>query len=608
MSHFTTKRTLFIASLSLVIFFFQNCGSPIHEKTLSSSNSSNNNDSPNTGKGYEKVDFTCNPNALPRPTDLRRLSKVQLKNSIRSLIRGLTEDERNTAYTKIFEVDFPNDEGQVFAREDNNIDSPRINAYFEISRAAAKHLTSTTTLMNKFVSHYIDLAPTNCATFTIATPTDPCIQTFVRNFGLRVFRRPLDSTELPLFTNTYKGKGSIAAGFSAVIFRFLLAPQFLMQIENQGTSLSDPDYIQLTSYELASKLSYHFTNNMPSESLLNVAANDGLLNPTIYEAEVNKLINNSATPNTFNEFFSGWLALGDVKSFSGVDAPEFKHLAGSITYDDNLKNAMVDEIKELTNYITWSANGSFKDLFMTDISFARNENLKKVYKVTQSAPQTITAANAVRLPAAERAGLLTRAAFLISGDAFENPIKRGVHLLTDFLCLPPPSPDNANLPDGSLDLPPVDLNATTRDRYDKKTSNPMCFTCHFGINGLGFAFTHYNALGQFRTEEAIFNENGAFVKNLPIFADSDLSGIVGSTSHVKTPVQLSEAIGSSLHSQKCLTKFYFQFAGGRPTDTTEDGCALLEIRKTMDNPESNLKDVFKSIALGKAFKTRTVKK
>ena len=123
--------------------------------------------------------------------------------------------------------------------------------------------------------------------------------------------------------------------------------------------------------------------------------------------------------------------------------------------DDRLRQAMKDEVVELVTYIT-NSNQGLKELFTTNVSFARYPTLMRLYNVSTPAPANITDSNAVRLPAGERSGLLTRSAIIFSGGQTENPMHRGVTIRKNLLCktIPPPP---ANLKE-ALVPPAVDPN------------------------------------------------------------------------------------------------------------------------------------------------------
>jgi hypothetical protein len=550
-------------------------------------------------------DFQCQAEIGPSAVQMRRLSKLQLSNTVKSLLRGLTAAETTEALSQAFAADFPDDAGDLFGRNDNTLEATHINSYFSMAKGFANYLTSNSTRLNRFMSAYIALEPGGCTTLNITNPSAACIQTFIKNFGLRAFRRPLNSDEVSKFVAEY-GRGSeVAAKLAATLFRTLMSPQFLFIIENQGEVVAT-NTLKLTGYELASRLSYHFWNDMPNETLLSAAKSGQLLDRGQFESIVNNVVADARTRKTFEEFFVGWLGLKNVPSFEGTDGPEFTYLAKDVVFNDTLRSDMIKEMKQMTNYLTWdSQGGTFQDLFLDDRSYTSSPMLMKLYGVSTPASFPLTPTNGVRLPASERAGVLTRAALLVSGTAFENPVKRGIHLLDAYLCIAPKPPDVANLPEGSLETPVIDVNMTTRERYAAKTASAQCQSCHSTINPFGFALTNYSALGQYRREEAIFDETGKYLHKIPVSSETDFFTTMGSGSVSKSPKEFSTLVANSMYSQKCFARKYYEFTYGKPSEDRQDGCALANLRKSLDpSRKQDLKTFFRSVTMEDGFFTR----
>ncbi len=75
---------------------------------------------------------------------------------------------------------------------------------------------------------------------------------------------------------------------------------------------------------------------------------------------------------------------------------------------------MTQEIQDMVYYYTYTQPGTFNDLLTSPYSFAKSQDLASIYGVT---PWSGSASQMVRLPAGERSGILTRAAFLVTGAA-----------------------------------------------------------------------------------------------------------------------------------------------------------------------------------------------
>jgi hypothetical protein len=208
----------------------------------------------------------------------------------------------------------------------------------------------------------------------------------------------------------------------------------------------------------------------------------------------------------------------------------------------------------------------------------------------------------VRLPADQRSGLLTRAAFLVNGAAETNPVKRGLIIRRNVLCdvIPPPPQEVMNM----VRIPEEDPTQTTRQRYEHKTASTFCMGCHVNINPLGFAMENFDALGRFRLSEKIFDESGAFLAERPV--DPVVQPLItpADRSTTSNPVQFNQLLADSGKAQKCFVQQYFNFTYRQPADAQSDGCALEDMRQNLLGPDGSLKKALTSVPLSRAFKLR----
>jgi len=86
---------------------------------------------------------------------------------------------------------------------------------------------------------------------------------FVREFGLKAFRRPLQTKEVDRYTKLFTGQKDFIAGAQLVVEAMLQSPNFLFRVERGGDG---------RAYETASRLSYFLWDTMPDEALLRSAA------------------------------------------------------------------------------------------------------------------------------------------------------------------------------------------------------------------------------------------------------------------------------------------------------------------------------------------------
>jgi len=111
-----------------------------------------------------------------------------------------------------------------------------------------------------------------------------------------------------------------------------------------------------------------------------------------------------------------------------------------------------------------------------------------------------------------RGGLLTQAGVLslTSDGQRHRPVHRGKWVLeTIFNKPPPPPPANVSPIEPT---PAGQPKATLRMKLAAHISDPNCASCHRKIDPLGLAFDNYDAIGRWRTEEAVRDGDGAYPK------------------------------------------------------------------------------------------------
>jgi hypothetical protein len=89
-----------------------------------------------------------------------------------------------------------------------------------------------------------------------------------------------------------------------------------------------------------------------------------------------------------------------------------------------------------------------------------------------------------------------------------------------------------------------------RQQMEKHRANPVCASCHVRMDPLGFALENYNAIGQWRTEDA----------NQPI----DASGVLPNGTNFKGSAELKTILLQNRDAfAECLTEKLMTYALGR---------------------------------------------
>ena len=527
---------------------------------------------------------SCGDEASISP--LRRLSEAQYRNTLRDLFAPAGIDVDVEAVDALDRIP-ADDAGTTFGILDARVSDLHARAYYRL----ADRLASVGAH-----EHLAALAG-DCALET--TPDAACIDAFLDDFGMRAHRRPL----VPEEREHYHALASAAVdgpdAFRAIVFSLLLTPQFLYHVQVDGDG--DDARFDLDAWSLASRLSFHFWQTMPDAELFAAAADGSLATEDGYLAQLDRVFADPRTQATVDRFYDEWLQLGWLTQFPAT--PAFAtFVEGTSVGDaeaDHLAAAQA-EIHALVRHYTFEEDGTLADLLLSDLSFTTSPHLAALYGVepwdgTSELP---------RMPTGERAGLLTRVAFLLTGDQETHPVHRGAAVQRRILCNELPQPDPTMLPPGSLDKPPVTDDQTTRERYETKTADAVCAGCHTLINPAGFVLERYDALGRYRTEERVIDEvTGEVIAVLPIDS-SAAPNLAGDDAVIDSGAALSEQVVASGLAEACFARQYFRATFGRE-DAAEDACALERVEDALVEAGS-MREALRSIALDPVFRSRRV--
>jgi hypothetical protein len=408
---------------------------------------------------------------------------------------------------------------------------------------------------------------------------------FLRGFGRRAFRRPLEAAELAGLAKLYDdpfGDGApppddAAPRVRAVIEAVLQAPRFLYRVE-RGVDLVDrPGIVRLTDLELATRLSYLVTSAGPDVALLDAAERGGLAGEGL-AAELERLLRSQAHARAIGSFHAQWL---------GVDglAGATKDAATYPTFDPKLRRAMTDELARFVEDVFVTGDRRLATLFTSRLGFV-DAGLAALYGV----PTPAASAPRVELPGAERAGVLTLAGFLTAHatEHRSSPVRRGVAVRARLLCQPPPPPP----PEVEALPPPATEDLTTRERFALHTTKPSCAGCHRLIDPIGFGLEAYDGIGRHRT-----TENGRPVDTRGELADAgSVSGPFVGGPELAARLALSELVSG------CFARTWLQFAIGRESDPEADGCALAAIESSFAASGGDLRALLAAIVASDAFR------
>jgi hypothetical protein len=419
-------------------------------------------------------------------------------------------------------------------------------------RNAASGQTATSLLIENFHAAAETVATAITANFASVLPCQPasaaaedaCAQPFIADLGKRAYRRPLtteESARLFAFYKTARAADTFQVAVTSMVQVVLQSPAFIYRLET-GRGQANLGLVPLTSYEVASRLSYFLFDTIPDAPLIAAADQDQLSTPAQVEAQARRMLADPRARPVVADFNYQWL--GFVRTENMVKDPVlFPNFTPAIG------QALHDSAVRFMDHVFWEEN-SLRALLTDSHAFANNA-LAPFYGVPapgSAALQMVTA------NASQRTGILTQPGLLagLSGPVEDSPVRRGLLVLQSFLCRTPSPP-----PPGVNTNPPMfDPNApsTTRQRLATRHAVGSCLGCHAAMDEIGFAFENYDAAGMWRTEES----------GLPVDSTSQLTGTDVDGSFTGA-VALSQKLADSQQVADCVSYQWLRYALGLNT-------------------------------------------
>ena len=420
-------------------------------------------------------------------------------------------------------------------------------------------------------------------------PSPACRTRFVREFGLKTFRRPLDSGEQKRYETLMAREPDFIKSAQLVAEAMLQSPNFLFRLD----LTSDP---KLKPWATASRLSYSLWDSMPDAELFAAAARGELSTPQGVEKQTRRMLADTRARESLNEFVSQWLRFDRLLT-AGKDRRKFP------LYTRETARAMTEEARAFVSDLVWN-DRNFMTVFTADYGFV-SPDLAGIYGVKAPAKEF----DRVAFPAgSERAGLLGQGLFLALTAKPEesSPTARGLFVREQFLCQHVPDPP----PGVNTNLPPVTeaKPQTNRDRMSEHATNPTCATCHKLIDPIGFGLEKFDAVGarrdQFPLEFRSPTRDGKMAPrtvNLNIDSRGTVAGIPDS--QFSSPAELGGVLAKSVQCQECMVKQYFRYTAGR-LDTPADRPLIRKALEDFQNSEFRFQELMVSVTLLREFRDK----
>ena len=321
----------------------------------------------------------------------------------------------------------------------------------------------------------------------------------LHQFASRAWRRPLAEPEKQTLAAFYQER--IKQGLdreSAVregMVRVLVSPHFIFKAEtlpapatltNAPAATTGGD-LPLSSWELASRLSYFLWSSIPDWELRKAAEDGSLRKPEVLAAQAKRMLKDPRARALAEEFAGQWLKFSSFEEHDGVDTMKYPEMIPELRAD--MKREVVEFFGRL-----FREDRRVMDIVTGETSFL-NERLAKFYGIPNvTGPEF----REVKVADHHRGGLLGMGAILTktSRPNRTSPVLRGEFLYAVVLghSSPPPPP---NVPELEKSLKPASL----REALLKHREDQACAVCHDRIDPLGFALESFDPIGRFRAAD-----------------------------------------------------------------------------------------------------------
>lgn len=517
---------------------------------------------------------SCDAPISPGPSPIRRLTRAEYNSTIFQLLG----DSSNPADA------FPPDE------RSSNFDNQAATLVVS-PLLAEQYLLAAETLAENNLDRLIRDVPACSGPSPDAAQCRQDAEVFVRDFGKRAFRRPLSDEEVTTHMALFDtGTGLDAAEYSAtmgiqvVVQAMLQSPYFLYRVEFGSPNPVEGDVVELTSYEIASRLSYLLWSTMPDQALFEAADRDELRSAKEIEAQARRMLETPRAREAVKSFHRQWLRLIDIEEVVRANGKNLEVYPG---YRESLLPVMRQETELFFDQAIFEENASVDTLFTASYTMM-NESLADYYGISNG--PSGDAFVKVELDASKYAGFLTQPGLLSLYALADrsSPIHRGKFVREYIFCqAPPPPPDVVPPP------PVLDTSQTTRQQFEAHRTEPVCANCHQLMDPIGFGFEKFDGIGRYRE-----NENG-----LPIDTTGEIVGTVDIDGTFDGLVDLSQRLGNSQQVRECVATQWFRFAYGR-TETNEDTCSQDTILEMFEKSDYNIKELIVALTQTDAFRYR----
>ncbi len=575
--------------------------------------------------------FGCVPTVQVGTSRMKRLSKVQLRNSLRDLAMvGLAGSQSLAEYytwnsasraTKFIPDDYSK---SGHHRLDDRLDQTYLEGVLRVVENFADRLELDGRL-RAFVQSYV---PT-CSQSNYLTTV--CRDEFLRRFGRRALKGALSQSDFDFYRKPDSG-GQSQASYRDIFVSLLSSPRFLYHLEAYGSPADSSELLLwISPSEYVARLSYAMWNTTPDDQLLQYAENGTVDSDP--ETVVAYVLDQQSEKSRagLRELFDGWFdtarLMEEISQYFEVDLYGTGGLTNYLAHDYGLnelplvesgltpnetrsrllgfRSGVRSELADIGTILTFVQPSPVSDLFTTRIAPVQDVTLSRNYNLSTPWDGNL---ESIPLAPESRGGVLTRTAFHLTRGARKRSILIGSLLREHLLCDPTGLPaDNS---------PPIGLNlgsaeyrtGSTHHQVQTLTEQPdtTCIGCHQRwLNPLGIAMGDFDTLGRRRNGVEWVYEGYSNIPaqvylrpyqttSVPRLNRDDLSEVSGT-------VQLGQKFAESEEMHACFTRNLVRFVLAR-AENSGDGCFMNEM---FDDVRSlPMKEVLRRYFVSAAFRSR----
>ena len=390
---------------------------------------------------------------------------------------------------------------------------------------------------------------------------ESCAEKVLSTLARRAYRRPVTDADVQPLLSLYRAgrnEGGFEAGIEFALERILAGPEFLFRVERDPENVPPDTAYPVSDLELASRLSFFLWSSIPDDQLLELAEERRLTDPGVLEQQVRRMLADRRSNALVDNFAGQWLYLRNLRNWrpSATEFPDF---------DGELRQALQQET-ELFFKSMLREDRSVLDLLSADYTFL-NERLARHYGIPDVYGSSF---RRVTLSDENRRGLLGQGSILTVTSRVNrtSPVLRGKWVLANLLGTPPlpPPPDIPPLAEKKEEVGGL----TMRQRMQEHQSNPVCASCHAGMDPIGFALENFDATGKWRTTEG----------TTPI----DASGTLPDGTRFEGPAGLRELLLSRPEQfVQNVTEKLLTYALGREVGSNDDQAVQKIVQESAAN-------------------------